>query len=173
MITKIELREKAKEIRKTLDISEISTKIVESLKTSEIYQVASHIMIFYPLNHEINLLPLLEDSEKNFYLPKIQGEELLVCPYKKGDELTTSKFGSQEPKTEAINPDILELLFLPALMVDKNFNRLGYGKGFYDRFLLKNALTAIRIVPISSQLIIDELPTNEFDVQFDVIVDEL
>ena len=75
--------------------------------------------------------------------------------------------------SEYSSPDILEMIFVPALMVDKNFHRLGYGKGFYDRFLFKRALQAIRIVPIASALIQDEIPFNEFDAQFDIILDEL
>lgn len=172
MHTKEELREQAKQIRSLLPIEQISTKIVDNLRMVDIYDVAEHIMLFYPLEHEINLLPLLDD-EKNFYLPKVQGDELLVCPYKKGDELTTSAYGTKEPLTEPVDPNILQMVLIPALMVDKNFYRLGYGKGFYDRFLLKEELKALRIVPISNLLILNELPHDEHDAQFDIILDEL
>lgn len=172
MHTKEELREQAKQIRSLLQIEKISERIVENLRMVDIYDVAEHIMIFYPLENEINLLPLLDDN-KNFYLPKVQGDELLVCPYKKGDELANSKFNTKEPLTEPIDVDILDLVFIPALMVDKNFHRLGYGKGFYDRFLFKKGLKALRIVPISSLLILEELPHDEYDAQFDIILDEL
>lgn len=173
MHTKEELREQAKQIRSLLPIEQISVKIVENLRMVNIYDAAEHIMIFYPLEHEIDLLPLLDDESKNFYLPKVQGDELLVCPYKKGDELTISAFGTKEPLTEPVDPSILNLVLVPALMVDKDFNRLGYGKGFYDRFLLKEELTALRIVPISSLLILNELPHDEHDAPIDIIVDEL
>lgn len=176
MITKNELREEAKKIRSSLDMKSISEKITESLLSSDLYQAAENIMFFYPLKEEINLLPILDSKisfGKNFYLPKVQGEEMIVCPYKKGDELAVSVFKTQEPLTESVNPDILDLIIVPALMVDKNFHRLGYGKGFYDRFLNKHALRAIRIVPIPSALTVAELPSDEFDAQFDIILDEL
>lgn len=178
MIKKVELREKAKKIRSSLDLVQISAKIVASLRTVELYQNAQNIMIFYPLDHEINLLPLLRDRElgeegcKNFYLPRIEGEKIVVCPYAYGDELVKSKFGTQEPTCKSVNPEILDLILIPSLMVDNDFYRLGYGCGFYDRFLSENALSAIKIVPIPSSLIVDKLPHNEFDVQFDVMVDE-
>jgi 5-formyltetrahydrofolate cyclo-ligase len=172
MHTKEELREQAKRVRSLLDLANISEKIVDNLRAAEIYQVAQHVMIFHPLESEINLLPLLEDN-KNFYLPKVQGEELVVCPYRQGDELALSEFKTQEPLTEPVSPDVLEMILVPALMVDNSFHRLGYGKGFYDRFLSKNALQAIRIVPIPSLLILNEIPFNEFDAQFDIILDEL
>lgn len=172
MHTKEELREKAKQVRSLLPIDQLSQKMVESLRMVNIYDAAQHVMIFYPLQHEINLLSLLDD-DKNFYLPKVQGDELLVCPYKKGDELTTSEFGTKEPLTEPVDPSILNLVLVPALMVDKDFHRLGYGKGFYDRFLNKEELKAIRVVPIPNLLIINELPHDEHDAQFDIILDEL
>lgn len=172
MFTKIELRDKAKQIRSLLEVDKLSTKMVESIRAAEIYQVAEHIMIFYPIKDEIDLLSLLQDNKK-FYLPKVEGEDLVVCPYKPGDELIISKFNTKEPVSEPINPDILDIIFVPALMVDKNFHRLGYGLGFYDRFLSKNAQRAIKIVPIPSLLIKDEIPFDEFDTPFDVILDEL
>lgn len=176
MVTKDELRKKALQIRSILDLEPINAKIVESILTAEIFSAAQNIMIFYPLKDEINLLPLMDSEkskDKNFYLPRVEGDKLLVCPYKKGDKLSKSEFNTKEPISEAVNPDILDLIFVPALMVDKEFHRLGYGKGFYDRFLNANALKAIRIVPIPSLLIKDEIPYNEFDAQFDIILDEL
>ena len=172
MHTKEELREQAKQIRSLLQTDIISTRIVDNLRAADIYDVAQHIMLFYPLEYEVNLLPLLDD-DKHFYLPKVQGDELLICPYKKGDELGVSQFGTKEPLTEPVDPSVLDLVFIPALMVDKHFNRLGYGKGFYYRFLFKKGLRAVKIVPISSLLILEELPHDENDAQFDIIVDEL
>lgn len=172
MFTKVELREKAKQIRSLLEIDKLSAKMVESIRSAEIYEVAEHIMIFYPLKDEINLLPLLKDNKK-FYLPKVQGKDLVVCPYKAGDKLIVSKFNTQEPISEPVNPNILDIVFVPALMVDNSFHRLGYGLGFYDRFLSQSSLRAIKIVPIPSLLIRDEIPFDEFDMQFDVILDEL
>lgn len=175
MFTKAELRAKAQQIRSILDMEKISEKIVENIINAEIFQVAENIMIFYPLNDEINLLPLMNETRfgaKNYYLPKMQGEELVVCPYKKGDTLTKSRFNTQEPLTEPVDPMTLDIIFLPALMVGKDFHRLGYGKGYYDKFLAKNAHKAIRIVPISSLLVKETLPADEFDEPFDVLVDE-
>ena len=113
-----------------------------------------------------------EEGGKNFYLPKVNGDELSVCPYSFGDELTESEFGTSEPKSPPMNPDFLDLIFVPALMVDKDFYRLGYGCGFYDRFLSKNAKNTIKIVPIPSALLVDSLPHDEFDFQIDISVDE-
>lgn len=172
MTTKSELRKKAKELRKSLDIKNISEKIVKNIRELEIYKNANNVMIFYPIKDEINLLTLLDDN-KNFYLPKVEGQELLVCSFKKGDELAISEYKTNEPISNPINSDILDIVFVPALMAGKDFYRLGYGKGYYDRFLLKNALQAIRIVPIPSELLIETIPHDVFDIQIDAIIDEL
>lgn len=172
MLTKNELREKAKEIRESLDMEKISERIVAKIKTLDVYKNAQHVMLFYPLANEIDLLPLLEDN-KNFYLPKIEGEDMLVCPYKIGDKMSISSFKTQEPKSEPINPEILDIIFIPALMVDKNFHRLGYGKGFYDKFLSKNNLKALKIVPVPQELIVEEIPSNEQDQKFNITIDDI
>lgn len=171
MITKKELRKKAKEIRRSLDMQELSDKIVKNIKENEVYQKACHVMFFYPLKHEVNLLGLLDD-DKEFYLPKVQGEELLVCPYKQGDELVVAEFDTQEPLTAPINPDILDVIFVPALMIDKNNYRLGYGGGFYDKFLSKHARNSTKIVAIPSTLIVDMLPFEAFDEKIGVTICE-
>lgn len=171
MLTKIELRNKAKEIRKTLDIKSISEKIVENISKLEAYQKAQHVMIFYPIGHEVNLLALLNDN-KHFYLPKVDGDQLLVCPYNKKDKLLVSGFKTHEPMTEPVNPNILDVIFVPALVVDKHFNRIGYGGGFYDRFLSKNAANATKIVAIPSALIVDKIPDENFDEKIDVTICE-
>ena len=59
MDKKTVLRARFKEARKLIDTKKISDKIVENIKISAIYQDAKHVMIFYPLKYEINLLPLL------------------------------------------------------------------------------------------------------------------
>lgn len=171
MLEKKNLRKKAKEIRISLDMKKISEKIVENILNLEIYKNAQHIMLFYPLKHEVNLLSLTEKSkDKNFYLPRVDGRNLLVCPYNIGDDLVTSKFWTEEPTTKPIDTNILDIVFVPALMVDNHFHRLGYGGGFYDIFLSKNAANASKIVAIPSQLIHDKLPSESFDAKIDAII---
>lgn len=177
MLNKKELRKKAKEIRFSLDIEKISEGIVKNIQNLETYKKANNVMIFYPLKHEVNLLGLLNDRKpegiKKFYLPKVQGENLLVCPYKIGDELTISEFKTEEPISAPVDSNILDIIFVPALMVDKHLHRLGYGGGFYDKFLSKNAISATKIVAIPSALVIEKLPSENFDAKIDIAVTEI
>lgn len=171
MVTKQNLRIQAQKIRAHLDIELISAKILSKILALKAYQEAKNIMLFYPKKNEVDLAGLFNDTSKNFFLPKVNDSELLICPYKLGDELILSKLQVMEP---ASNPSAasIDLIIVPALMVDKKNYRLGYGGGFYDRFL-KTQTQALKITPIPSALIIENLPQNDFDQKIDLIISEL
>ena len=164
------LRKNAEFIRRNLDIKLISETIISKIVDMNIFKFSKNIMIFYPLKYEINLLPLLNYTDKKFYLPRINGENLECCPYKLGDELKKSVFNTQEPITESVDIEILDLIFVPALMVDKNNYRLGYGKGFYDRFL--SGTNAITAVPIAKEMVVEKLPAEMHDVAVEYVITE-
>lgn len=164
---KNELRKSAKEIRKSLDISTKSKVLTNLIRQNKIYQNSQNIMLYYPTKYEMNFLDLLNDN-KNFYFPRVKGEELLVCPYKKGEKTEISNLGICEPCSTPAAPTILDLIIVPALMVDKNGYRLGYGGGFYDRFL--KDIKAKTICAIPKELLVEELPIEEFDLPMDIII---
>lgn len=166
MDSKSNLRKKAKELRKSLNIEKISNEICTKIRNLEEYNSAKNIMIFYPMKYEIDLRDLLKDN-KNFYLPKTNGENILVCPY--SNNLQKSAIGVMEPKTEPINPNKLDLVFVPALMADKEGYRLGYGGGYYDRFLSKYP-DIIAVLPIPKALLTDKLPHDIFDIKTHIII---
>lgn len=168
MDSKSDLRKKAKCIRKSLSIADKSTIAIKKIRENTLYIPAKNVLIYYPLRYELNLLALLDD-EKNFYLPRVCGENLQICPFKKGDKLVVSSFNICEPCSNSINPRNLDLVVVPALMADKFGFRLGYGGGFYDRFLFENN-TVKTILPIAKELIIEELPHEEFDIKIDEII---
>ncbi len=167
MLNKADLRIKAKNIRKILDVKLISKIACEKISNLKEFQQAKNVMIFYPLEFEINLLSLISE-DKNFYLPRINGENLEVCTYQKGDTLNLSKFKTQEPLTKAISPNTLDLIIVPALMVDKNNYRLGYGKGFYDRLISQTS--AKTVLPIAKELLVENLPTEPHDKKIDIVI---
>lgn len=167
MDNKTDLRLRAKDLRKTLPICEISEKLVNLVRASEYYISAKNIMLFYPTMSEIDLRKLFSD-DKNFYLPRGKDLDLEVCPYKLGDTLEKSKFHIFEPVTKAVNKKILDLVIVPALMVDDNGYRLGYGGGFYDRFLKDFNVKTLCAIP--KELRIKNLPHDNFDIPIDEII---
>lgn len=175
MVNKKELRIQNKKIRHELflkgQISGISKNIVEKIEMSDFFKKAHHIMLFHPKEEEVNLLALTRHENKIFYLPRIKGDELEVCKFKPDDKLQTCKFGVKEPICEALDElELLDLIFVPALGVDKFRNRLGYGGGFYDRFLAQKNIHAKKVIVIPKALIVDEEIEHE---NFDFVCDKV
>ena len=169
MVNKTDLRIRFKSARKELDIQNVSRNIEKNLRAFEIYKNSKNVMLFYPLKFEINLLGLLEDKGKNFYFPKVDGEKLIVCPYTKDTKFKKSALNVSEPCSEPVDAEILDLIIIPALAVDKDNYRLGYGGGYYDRFL-KLVPDAVTVVPVCEKFVVEKLPHEEFDIPVDYVI---
>lgn len=170
------LRTFAKEKRKTLNIKEISRQIRENIKNLQEYKYSRNILLYAPINNEVDVLQLF-DGNKNFYLPKVNPDKktLSVFSHKKDSVLINNFWGIPEPDTERekqISPSALDIVVIPALMADKRGFRLGYGGGFYDRFLPFLSKNCTKIIPIPHILLYDELPYEEHDQRADYIITE-
>lgn len=162
------LRKWARGKRKELDMEKISSILVNNLVQTDEYNSSKNIMIFYPLKNEVNLLSLLEDKTKTFYLPRIKGDELECCQYSNGDELCESCFKTLEPTCQACGKQKIDLVIVPALVCDKFGYRIGYGGGFYDRFLTDFSGTKICCVP--KVLFVDTIYPEKCDIKMDLII---
>jgi len=172
--TKQKFRNYAKNIRSKLDIFHISCAICELIRDLEVYKNAKVIAGFYPFGSEVDLRPLYQDISKQWYLPKVvSGTEMLFYPHKTEIDMKKSKYGIYEPPVcDELKPDKPDLIFVPALIIDKKGHRIGYGKGYYDRFLSRLAEKCIKIVPIPEELITENLPYEEFDMPVDMAVSQ-
>lgn len=172
MQNKSEFRKIAKEKRKSLDIANISKQIVRLIRASSVYKTSDKIMLFYPIKHEINLLDLTKDDKK-FYLPRVNGENIEICPYNSGDYLKLSDKGILEPVSEVLSGEYPDIVFVPALSADYKFNRLGYGGGYYDRLRSIQSIKSPKtkfIIVIPEELVIERVPVNSYDRQCDGII---
>ena len=131
---------------------------------------------YYPYNHEVNVMPLLEKFEKSNYiisLPKIgKNSNMNFFVWSTNDPLNINEYGIPEPITNRmIFPDVL---LVPLVAYDKNFNRVGYGGGFYDRYIkrikkIKNTLT---IGLAFSYQKVKKIPIEKNDIKIDFIITE-
>lgn len=169
MNMKTDLRIRAKDIRKSLPICEISENLTKLVRNHPSYIESKNVMLFYPTKYEIDLRGLLED-DKNFYFPRVKDENLLICPYLVGDRLEKSCFNILEPCSEPVDTSVLDLIIVPALMVDKKGYRLGYGGGYYDRLLGKLSSSVKTICALPEELVIEKLPRDDFDIPVDFVV---
>ena len=165
---KKELREKAKEIRSKLDKELLGERLTAKIRSLEEFREAKNVMLYYPLADEISLLELLGDKSKNFYLPRIDGKNLLCCPYSEGDKTCLSCFKTCEPLTKECDKNIIDIVLVPALACDKNGYRLGYGGGFYDRFL--QDYKGLKIVCLPKELIFETIYPQKHDIKMDIVI---
>lgn len=168
------LRKHAKEVRRAANSEKISELICKNIKASKEFQEAQNVMLYYPFGSEINVLGLIEDSSKNWIFPKVVDDELDVYFYEKGDILSKNQWQIPEPcidgkKTDKKN---IDLVIIPGLCADKRGFRLGYGLGFYDRFLRNIPQKCKRLIPIVSELFVEEVPKDLWDEPVDIIVTE-
>ena len=167
---KSQIRNWAKKERSKLDMPAISIRLCSKLQQIKEYKQAKNVLIFHPLKNEVDLLSLLKDKSKKFFLPKINGNNLLCCPYSEGDKTCLSCFNTCEPLTEPCQKSLIDLAVIPALAVDKNGYRLGYGGGFYDRFL--KDFKGTKIICIPSKLVVEDIFPEEHDIKPDIIITE-
>lgn len=170
MKTKQELRIIAKQIREALDIELISLDIHKKLLTLPEYIQSENIFTYHSFKDEICTTDFFKDKEKNWFVPRIDKDELLVCEYC-FDSLVENKFGIKEPSTSIIDEVVdIDMVILPALMADKKGNRLGYGKGFYDRFLNSLPHSPTKVLLIAEEVLQDEIPFEVHDCKCDLII---
>ncbi len=169
---KSELRKKAKEIRKSLRIEVLSEKIKLNLFNSYFYKQSENILNYYSIGSEVYTLDYFSDTSKKWFIPKIQGENMSVCPYNK-DKLRKNQYGICEASTKEITDlSIIDMIIIPALCCDRNGYRIGYGKGYYDRFLKGLTHNPYKVVLTYSDLLYDTVYPETFDVKCDYIVTE-
>lgn len=165
------LRQKAKDIRKRLNTEVVSTAIANNIAKWDKYQNSHTIMLFYPIGSEINLLKLLDDNTKRFVFPVVDGNNMHPVFYTKEKGFKTGAFNIKEPIGNTVDMNDIDLILMPALAADEKGYRLGYGKGYYDRFL-NNTTNAATAIPISEHLIFNSIPKEEHDKKADYIITE-
>ena len=174
---KSEIRNKIIKLRKknySKDLRIDFRSIIKILKKRK--QKKKIIGGYYPYNHEVNVMPLLEKFEKSNYiisLPKIgKNSNMNFFVWSTNDPLNINEYGIPEPITNRmIFPDVL---LVPLVAYDKNFNRVGYGGGFYDRYIkrikkIKNILT---IGLAFSYQKVKKIPIEKNDIKIDFIITE-
>ena len=135
------------------------------------------LALYYPTSFEINVLSILENKHlinKDILLPAIEEKNRMsFFPWKKNHVLLVNKFGILEPiKTKFKIPN---LILLPVLAFDGNKYRLGYGKGFYDRYLNKYLKKSSNILTVGVAFSFQKhhkLPIDKNDVKLDYILTE-
>jgi len=176
-VNKIEIRKKILKLRKKNFDKNIKIdlkKFISFLKINTLN--CKNIGGYYPSNYEINDLEILSNLEKKNFkilLPIVKkNNQMNFFKWSINDPLKINKFGIPEPVASKIfYPDIL---LIPLVAYDNNLNRLGYGGGFYDRYIekIEKVKKVIKIGLAFSFQKITSVPINEYDKKLDFIITE-
>lgn len=144
--------------------------VFRRLEQTMAFIMAEKILIYHSLPDELSTISFIDkwDSRKTFYLPRVNGDDLDILRYDK-TKLKTGSFNIEEPLGDnTVNLNEIDLVIVPAIAYDHLGNRVGRGKGYYDRLLSECATMKIGIC-YDFQLI-EEIDTEPHDVKVDIII---
>ena len=176
-MNKSEIRKKILKIRKQSNFKKLKINFKAIFKVLKKENIRGKILGgYYPYNYEVDGIKILEKFEKQNYfisLPKIKKNSQMDFFYwSTKDPLKINKYGIPEPISNKVKyPDIL---LVPLVAYDKNLNRIGYGGGFYDRYI-KKIMKNKKIITIGlaySFQKVKKIPVNDYDVKLDFVVTE-
>ncbi|EGL81727.1 5-formyltetrahydrofolate cyclo-ligase [Caldalkalibacillus thermarum TA2.A1] len=182
--TKQRIRQQITSLKKRLpaeEWKERSARIKERLCGLSVWQKSRHVALYHSVNQEVNTVPLIEEGwrqGKTIYLPKCNPQTRQLTFYKVDtfDDLEAVYFGIPEPVPERCTPmdvDRLQCLIVPGVAFDREGYRIGYGAGYYDRYLatLSPAVAKVSLA-FQFQVLNHPLPREPFDQPVDVIITE-
>lgn len=173
------IRKQMKQLRADMTRTERfekSMQIFEKLITVPEFKRADRIYTYVSMDNEIDTIMLIDYSlslEKRVFVPRVSGKDMEFYEISDISELNPGYMGIYEPDINGREPDYSRTGFMcmPGLAFDKSHNRIGYGGGFYDRYLsVENKLYKAALA-YEAQLL-ESIPAQDGDVRPDMIVTE-
>ncbi len=150
-----------------------SEKIQKRLKKINAFRNAQKIGVYYPIGSEIltqDIIQELLSNGKDVFLPKVLGEKIEFRKIINFSSLEKGSFDIMEPKDDCQIDNDLEVVLVPTVGISPIGVRLGYGRGFYDRFLAEHKTTTISLT--LEKQIVKNIPKSEHDIIIDWIITE-
>lgn len=174
-VSKKSLREYALNKRKNLQNKKIKENIiVNKILNHKIVKKSENILLYMSTIQEVSTFTLIDKlikKGKNIYAPRIVDKNIEFYKIINMDDLSLNKYKILEPKPiDKFVNDERSVIIVPGLLFDLNNNRLGYGGGYYDRYLRN--LNIYKIGICFQDFIINNLPVDEFDVKVDEVICE-
>ena len=161
------------------DKQKMDNRIMNLFTSLISYRYSDILLMYYPTRGEVDTRPLIRSAlaaGKKVALPVCLSEsEMDFYFIESEDDLEIGRFGIPAPKKECRKFDRESdtggiIMTVPALAFDKKGFRLGYGRGYYDRYI--NELNATSVGFVYSSFLTDSLPRGRFDISVDLIVSE-
>lgn len=173
---KASIRRQIREKKRAMTQEEIllrSEKLGQLLAQSQVYQSAKTIYGYLPYNQEVRTVPMLEralQEGKRVAVPKVYGDTMRFIYLEDMSCVETGYAGIPEPVADApVAEDKTALVLMPGLAFTKEGDRMGYGGGFYDRFLAEEPNHPTVALCYEFQ-ILESLPTEEYDIPVDCVL---
>ncbi len=175
---KDKLRKEILEKRNLLDKKELlkkSKKIIRKLKSLKNFKKAKTIMFYVSKDNEVYTHDIIKKSlkKKKIIVPVTDFKNKDLVPSELNDfsELEPGYYNVLEPKNvKEVDVNEIDIVIVPGVVFDKNGNRIGYGEGYYDKFLKKTK--ALKIGLAFGFQVVDEIESEETDVPVDLIISE-
>lgn len=170
------LRRAIREKKRAMTEEEIvsrSEKLRELFVRSEAYRAAKTLYGYLPYNQEVRTVPILEQAlrdGKKVAVPKIYGDTMKFLYLDDLSKVEKNSMGIPEPiADESVAEDKTALVLMPGVAFTREGDRIGYGGGFYDRFLAEEPDHPTLALCYEFQ-IVESLPTEEFDIPVDTVL---
>ena len=150
-----------------------SEKIQKRLKKINAFRDAQKIGVYYPIGSEIltqDIIQELFSNGKDVFLPKVIGKNMEFRKITDFSSLEKGSFDIMEPKDDCEIDNDLDVVLVPTVGISPSGVRLGYGHGFYDRFLAEHKSVTISLT--MEKQIIKKIPKSEHDIMIDWIITE-
>ncbi|MDE6384274.1 MAG: 5-formyltetrahydrofolate cyclo-ligase [Paramuribaculum sp.] len=174
-MNKDQIRRRVKARKSLLDDNErlrAAESVFERLQQLAAFAVSNHILAYHSLPDELSTLAFLNrwHGTKNLYLPRVNGVNLDILPYNPAN-LRIGAFHIDEPTgTDTTDVDTIEMIIVPAVAYDAHGNRVGRGRGFYDRLL--QSTRALKVGVGYDFQLVDEIDAEPHDVPVDIVITE-
>lgn len=170
------LRREIREKKKAMSLSEIeerSARLGELFAQTDAYRQAKSLYGYMPYNQEVRTIPILERAirdGKRVAVPKVYGDTMKFIYLDDLTQVANSDMGIPEPVADApVANDKTALVLMPGLAFDKAGHRIGYGGGFYDKFLTAEPDHPTVALCYDFQMFA-HLDTEEFDIPVDMVI---
>lgn len=175
---KQELRKQIRAAKKAVpfcDKLSRSIPIMQQVEEIPEFQQAKTILLYWSMDDEVQTHDFVNKwyQQKTLLLPCVDGDDLRLRQYTGPNCLKAGEqFGIGEPTgPEFTALDTIEMIIVPGMAFDRNNNRMGRGRGFYDR-LLKSTPNAFKVGVAFDFQMVENVPTEEFDVPMNAVIFE-
>lgn len=177
---KKQLREIVLKERRSLthdEIEKVSRSIVSELKQLPVISESSSIMSYMPYGNEVDIRPFNQwilDNGKILLLPRVLNDRDMDAVRVRDIEtgLAKSRFGIYEPAPDQLSypEEEIEVILVPGVAFDRKGNRLGHGRGYYDRFLSRCGQKTVFIGIAYSFQVFDSIPSDQHDIRVHQVI---